>query len=427
MEQLPTELIDNIADQIDNEDLKALHQVSRALNRHTHEAFTKRFFVTRKLDTSLDCMNQLINLMRFSPFASLVQNLVFDTIRQPDDSHLSVKIAEIMRRFAGRELNSITFINSASASLMDAAMPHNVKYCNDVARFRNRTRDTNSVTRQILIPMQLHGIRTCKFFVPGAWRTYAISCSGLIFFSNFFSSLRHLDLFIYPENIHKSEDQDALVRREASYLASFINKCPQLSNLRLGTTNDIFVWFPTSSFTNTLFSNLVNLDLLKTVSLTGWQDITYTTFLSFLTTSPNISRLELVRMSIHAEELQKHMGWVIVLRHLLEYKSITHFSWQRLWCATTLENYDQSADNSLVEPPSGMSSTHVVACDREGCVEKVHCRNDGVYPRATVKGRVAVEKTLSCMLANFERMERFHLAEERGWNGDGNGGIEIVY
>lgn len=413
MERLPAELIDNVADQIDNEELKSLHQVSRILNRHSHQAFIKRFFVTRKLDTSLDCMNQLINLMRFSPFASLVQNLVFDTVRQPDDSHLSVKIAEIMKRFAGRELNSITFVNSASATLMDSGLPPDGRNCNDIARFRNRTRDTNSITRQILIPMQLQGIRTRKFSVPGAGRTYGIGCSGLIFFSNFFSSLHHLDIFVYPENVHRSEGQDVLVRREASYLASFINKCPRLSNLKLGTTNQISVGFPTHLFTNTLFSSLTNLDLLETVSLTGWQDMTHTTFLSFLTTTPNISRLELVQTSIHAEELQTHMGWVIVLRRLLEYHTLTHFSWQRLWAATKWEDYDGNADNTLVGPPSGLISTHVDACDKEACVERVHCRN-GVYPRRTVKGRSAVEKTFSCMLANFERMKRFDLAEEMG-------------
>ncbi|TLD36900.1 hypothetical protein E2P81_ATG02682 [Venturia nashicola] len=413
MERLPAELIDDIADQIDDEGLKAVHQVSRILKRHTQEAFTKRFFVTRKLDTSLDCLNQLINLMRFSPFAYLVQNLIFDTVRQPDDSHLSVKIAEVMKRFAGRELNSITFVNSASATLMDAGLPPDRKHCNDSVRFRNRTRDTNSVTRQILIPMQMQGIRTRKFSVPGAWRTYAIGCSGLIFFSNFFSSLRHLDIFVYPEIVHRPEDQGALVRREASYLACFINKCPKLSNLRLGTTNDIFKSFPTRSFTNTLFSSLANLNLLETVSLTGWQDISYTTFLSFLAAAPNISRLELVEMSIHAEELQKHMGWVIVLQHLLEYKSLKQVSWQRLWAATKWEDYDWSANSALIEPPSGMISTHVDVCDKEGCVGRVHCRS-GVHPRGIAKGRLAVERTFSCMLANFERMKRFDLAEEMG-------------
>lgn len=413
MEQLPAELIDNIVGQIDNEDLKALHQVSRTLNRHTHEAFTKRFFVTRKLDTSLDCMNQLINLMRFSPFASLVQNLVFDTVRQPDDSHLSVKIAEILKRFAGRELNSITFINSASASLMDAGLSLGGKNCNDFARFLNRTRDTNSVTRQILIPLQLHGIRTRKFSVPGAWRTYAIGCSGLIFDSNLFSTLRQLDIFVYPEKIHQSEDQVTLVRREASYLASFINKCPQLSNLKLGTTNEIFVGFPTSSFTNTLFSSLTNLNLLETVNLTGWQDITYTTFLSFLAAAPTISRLELVEMSIHAEDLQKHMGWVNVLRHLLEYKSLTHFSWQRLWAATKWEDYDPLANNTPIKPATGMTSTHVNACDKEPCDAKSHCPGEFEVKR-TVQGRAAVEKTFSAMISNFERMKQWDFGEEMG-------------
>lgn len=54
MDQLAAELNDEITGWIDDEDLKALHQVSRTLHSHTHDAFTKRFFVTRRLDTSLD-------------------------------------------------------------------------------------------------------------------------------------------------------------------------------------------------------------------------------------------------------------------------------------------------------------------------------------------------------------------------------------
>lgn len=308
--------------------------------------------------------------MRFSPVASLVQNLVFDTVRQFDDSHLPFTICEVLERFNGEELSSITFVNSASATLMDPALlaegedPEN---CNDTYRhFLMRFRDTSSFIQQIVRTRELQGIRTRKFSVPGAYRTYSIGCSGLVLDSNLFSTLRQLELFVFTERLYQSGDQDALVCREASDLVSFINKCPQPSKLTLSTTGEISARFPISLFTSTVSSGLINLPLLETVNLTGWQKVTYISFLSFLAASPRISHIELVEMSIYAAELpaRHHVGWVNILRHLLEYKSLTHFAWRHLLTTGELEEYTLTGIAPLNPPTKIETSTHVRACNK---------------------------------------------------------------
>lgn len=75
MDNLAQELFDNVTGRLDDKDVKALHMVCRKLRSDTQKAFVKRCFETRRLDTSVECLDHLSNLLRFCKYASVVKHL----------------------------------------------------------------------------------------------------------------------------------------------------------------------------------------------------------------------------------------------------------------------------------------------------------------------------------------------------------------
>lgn len=122
-------------------------------------------------------------------------------------------------------------------------------------------------------------------------------------------------------------------------------------------------------------------------------------------------------MSIYAAELppSHHVGWVSILRHLLECKSLSYFAWRHLWTTGNSEEYTITGIPPLNPPSKIETSTHVRACDKEGCDDRAQCPG-WVKQRVkrTVIGRLALEKTFSCMIANFGRMKLIDWEEEWG-------------
>lgn len=115
MEQLPVEIVEQITNQIDDNNLRSLlvlRRVCRTLEAKVHRPFINRCFVTRRIDTSAECMQQLTNLMRFSPYASLVKNLVIDCRQKAIRELVDADVAETMLKWFSGKLLSLSHLST---------------------------------------------------------------------------------------------------------------------------------------------------------------------------------------------------------------------------------------------------------------------------------------------------------------------------
>lgn len=422
MDQLPAEIVEHIADQIVDNDLSsllALRRVCRSLEAKTHRTFINRCFVTRRIDTSVESMQQLTNLMRFSPYASLVQHLIIDGRQQAvgveEDIDAAV-IDKMLKWFSGRTLESVTFVNEADDDHTDKLMVASgtlVDDCSSYGRFLQRFYDLTWAAYTFLPSMAEHGLKFARFAVPGMSHEYAIgpwAMAGAGGSFAPFSTLRHLALNIFPTGVSVLTGINLSGREDAVTLAQFINSAPQLSTLKL--TTYVETWdgadYDYPGFTSNLFACL-DVPSVETVVLDGWERVNFRTMLRFFRNHQNISHLELLNFELDARDRPQIESWVEVFEYLKEYQGLTEFTWCNL--STTNDKYwkvvrDMAGDIGMAGPrptyqqrmKDVLTSSHSRACDIEGCSGGCFSMN-----KRHVVGRPAIEGTLSRMIANFER------------------------
>lgn len=407
MDHLPAELIECITDQIGDEGVESLlnvRLVCHSLNSKTYKTFLNRCFVTRKITTSNQSMDQLFNIMKLSPFAHLVKHLIVDACFGVEDQASASKLDETMKQFAGKTLLSITFIHTAEPEPLATRMAEtgwSTGRCNPQTLFLQRFCHVTAVVDAFIYKMDLFDIKTLRFSVPGVDdlnMAYALGLWVLSADQKILSVLRQLDLHVFPSSIDIRTGVQSSPSEDALALASFINSAPQLSQLRLSFAAEGLkaydgIWL--TQLPNTLFE-AIDLRSVKDVTLAGWQYPHWKSLMIFFQKHQTINRLKISNVQIDAYDLPLHKSWIHVLESLLQLDSLAEFIWKNLDTTSTarLEAVD---DNTIIRVPS----SHRRACDRSQCNGRdsyLHCHHSGMVKG----GHVKVEAVLLRMMANFE-------------------------
>lgn len=210
MDKLPAELIESIADQINDEDIHSLHnlrRVCRVSERQTNKMFLKRCFGTRNIKRTNASINHLIEVMKLLEFGPLVQHLIVDADLGPDDQATSSKRREALMPFAGKTLESITFVHTAEPGPLAERVARNKCWSSPQTPSTpslQRYNDVSAVVDGFIYIMDSLDIKTLRFSIPGAEDfefAYAVGDWVLDPQHKCLSNLRQLDLHYFPTSI----------------------------------------------------------------------------------------------------------------------------------------------------------------------------------------------------------------------------------
>lgn len=345
MDNLLAELVESITDQINNENIQSLHNLRRTcrvLERQTNKTFLKRCFGTRKITIATESMNKLIKVMDLPKFGHLVLHLIVDAFFGEQSQASASKLTETLEKFAGKTLESITFIHTAEPGPFAkhmARIGHTGPF-DSLTLFIQRFCDITALVDAFIHIMELLDIKILRLSIPGAEdfeTAYAIGPWVLNGDQEVVSNLHQLDLHVFPTSLDIRTGIQSAPEEDAMALASFINSAPQLSQLKLSFAAESLeaydrIWL--TQLPNTLFEAL-DMNNLKDLTIADWPYPHWQSLLAFFQKHQTITRLKMSDMQIDAFDIPLHRLWVHILGCLSLSSSLVEFSWKHLDTTST--------------------------------------------------------------------------------------------